>query len=338
MSDQDKPKNILRRKPKTGYTTLSNEIIEDRELSYRARGVALLLLSKPDDWEISIQYLVEMGTEGRDAVRKAMHELSDRGYMKRERAQGEGGARVTVTLIADYPAFINDGTPESRRHGYDADRPTENPTDGKPGSRKTDPLENRPTENQEVILKTDLPTPDLPTTEETLPNTDVGSGASSTPSVSGSVGAPAAQNDDKHGAVGEGDAAAEDDAATGRYGLDGLSGECRRAAVRFMAIVGRNYLTEGEYHVFWSEGQLGAKAVKPHDHDWLLGNIERDLAAGKLDKYGDDLGPVLKWRYNDKHKRDGEKRADGKKPKAPAVRRRLGETDSAERRKEYLPQ
>ena len=90
-----------------------------------------------------------------------------------------------------------------------------------------------------------------------------------------------------------------------------------------MAIVGRDYLTEGEYHVFWSEGQLGAKSVKPHDHDWLLDNIERDLAAGKLDKYGDDLGPVLKWRYNDKHKRDAQKRT---KSRAPAANRKADQT------------
>ena len=152
-------KNILRRHAKKGFTQVYNSIIDDKQLSFRAKGVALVLLSKPDDWVVRIEYLVSMGTEGRDAVRKCLHELATLGYLKRIREVDGAGNITTVTLISDYRAFEEDGTPESRINGYDSPRPTENqevgrPTEnpkvGKPEGRKT-----RRSENQEVFTNTD---------------------------------------------------------------------------------------------------------------------------------------------------------------------------------------
>lgn len=63
------------------YTTISNQAARDPELSYRAKGLLLFLLSQTDGRYISNKQLVDGATEGRDAVRTAMIELETAGYV-----------------------------------------------------------------------------------------------------------------------------------------------------------------------------------------------------------------------------------------------------------------
>lgn len=111
--------SILRKQTRSGYTHISNELIDAEGLSYRARGVAVHLLSKPDNWVIKIEYLMRHGKEGEKAIRTAMHELAEYGFLMRDRVLGPDGKIKTVTCIADYPAYINVGTVERRINGYE---------------------------------------------------------------------------------------------------------------------------------------------------------------------------------------------------------------------------
>lgn len=67
------------------YTVISNAAINDARLSFRARGVLVWLLAKPDDWTTSAEALASQATEGRDAVRSAMRELANAGYIIRDK-------------------------------------------------------------------------------------------------------------------------------------------------------------------------------------------------------------------------------------------------------------
>jgi hypothetical protein len=100
--------SILRVKRTKGYTTIPNSTLCDHRLSFRARGVLAFLLAKPDDWETRTTDLPEHGREGRDAVRTALKELRDLGYMDQEREQyrdDETGKWLwrTVTIVRDFP-------------------------------------------------------------------------------------------------------------------------------------------------------------------------------------------------------------------------------------------
>ena len=100
--------SILRVKRTKGYTTIPNSTLCDHRLSFRARGVLAFLLAKPDDWETRTTDLPEHGKEGRDAVRTALKELRDLGYMSQEREQfrdEETGKWLwrTVTVVRDFP-------------------------------------------------------------------------------------------------------------------------------------------------------------------------------------------------------------------------------------------
>lgn len=125
------------------YTVISNAAINDARLSFRARGVLVWLLAKPDDWTTSAEALASQATEGRDAVRSAMRELVNAGYLIRDKHRGPGGTWVSCLTIYEEPQV----TPE-----------TGNP-----------PSDNQRSETQapykELSLKTE--------TNNTSPSTDV---------------------------------------------------------------------------------------------------------------------------------------------------------------------
>lgn len=89
------------------FTTICNEAVEDTRLSYRARGVLLWLLSKPDDWKINSRLIAEYGTEGRDAVIAALKELEVVGYIRRVKVQRPGGTWITQTFLYESPSPEN---------------------------------------------------------------------------------------------------------------------------------------------------------------------------------------------------------------------------------------
>lgn len=94
---------IHSRRPTENYTVLSNAVIRDDHLSYRARGVLMYLLSQPGDWETSSERIAAAGKEGRDAIRTALRELIDVGYVTRESEQTAAGHWVMHYTVRDTP-------------------------------------------------------------------------------------------------------------------------------------------------------------------------------------------------------------------------------------------
>lgn len=149
--------STLRKQTRTGYTHICNELIDAEGLSYRARGIAMHLLSKPDDWIIKIEYLMRHGKEGKKAIRTAMQELAQYGFLMRDRVMGPDGKIATVTYIADYPAFIHVGTVERRILGYEPKGSTDIPVSD---TSVTGTSQKRHVGNGKLLPITDKPTPD----------------------------------------------------------------------------------------------------------------------------------------------------------------------------------
>ena len=77
------------------FTQIPNSWARDERLGYRARGILLLLMSHQDGWKISLEHLANDGPDGITAVRTAIEQLQECGYLKRnqirnERSQIEG--------------------------------------------------------------------------------------------------------------------------------------------------------------------------------------------------------------------------------------------------------
>ena len=90
-------------RPANHFTVLTNSIIRDRRLSWRARGILVYLLSMPDDWRTTSSHLASVGQEGRDSIRNALAELESVGYLRRTKCQDERGRWTTRTLVFDAP-------------------------------------------------------------------------------------------------------------------------------------------------------------------------------------------------------------------------------------------
>ncbi|MGV9715435.1 replication protein [Rhodococcus pyridinivorans] len=96
----------VRRGPRlaSNFTILSNAVINDERLSFRARGVLIWLLSKPDDWRTRSDAIAgQSPKEGRDAIRSALRELAELGYLIREKIQNERGQWITIQTIYEEP-------------------------------------------------------------------------------------------------------------------------------------------------------------------------------------------------------------------------------------------
>ena len=77
---------------------------QDEELSYRARGLLLALMSRPPDWKTNYRRLTDEAREGQRAVRMALRELQRRGYLHRARVHNGRGFEWSWA-ISDSPGL-----------------------------------------------------------------------------------------------------------------------------------------------------------------------------------------------------------------------------------------
>ncbi len=64
------------------YTVMSNYHFKERGMSLKAKGLLSLMLSLPDDWDYSIGGLVAICKENETAIKNALTELKEFGYVE----------------------------------------------------------------------------------------------------------------------------------------------------------------------------------------------------------------------------------------------------------------
>lgn len=120
---------VHRTKHTENFTILPNAALRDERLSYRARGVLMELLSRPEDWQATADSLSRAAKkqrgkkgEGRDAMRGAFAELKAAGYIVASRVDGEGGTHMTELHVYDVAQDVTSEDEQNPR----SDRGTEN--------------------------------------------------------------------------------------------------------------------------------------------------------------------------------------------------------------------
>lgn len=96
--------DIFRVEKNQNYTVMSNHHFQNKKLSLRAKGLLSLMLSLPESWDYSLQGLVKICTEGKDAITKALKELETEGYLSRRQLHAAHGRFAkTEYIIREMP-------------------------------------------------------------------------------------------------------------------------------------------------------------------------------------------------------------------------------------------
>jgi DNA-binding Lrp family transcriptional regulator len=72
------------------YTRIPNTAVRDQRLDLKARGLLLVMLSKPDGWRFTERNLASECGVSRDQIRTAIERLVETGYVVRERIVVDG--------------------------------------------------------------------------------------------------------------------------------------------------------------------------------------------------------------------------------------------------------
>lgn len=73
--------SVFRINKTKNYTVMSNYHLQDRNLSYKAKGLLSYMLSLPSDWDYSIKGLVALSKENITSIKSGLKELKINNYL-----------------------------------------------------------------------------------------------------------------------------------------------------------------------------------------------------------------------------------------------------------------
>lgn len=126
---------------KVNFTTVSNDFLQDVNLSWKAKGMIVYILSLPPGWVLNIPDLKNRSKDGRDSTAAGLRELMENGYCRRSTLRSEGGTfggyDYEVSDIKEFepeqpetenPSTVQPKTENPKTENPNTDKPkTENP-------------------------------------------------------------------------------------------------------------------------------------------------------------------------------------------------------------------
>lgn len=137
----------------SNYSCINNQLINNAGLSWAARGLLVYLLSKPDDWTVNVEHLIEESPSGRDHVYTLLKELETSGYLTRAKHRDGKGRWSWEHVLREVPF-----RPGSLKN------PNESPSTAEPDLAK--PEINQVLNNQVLNKRTPLPPTAPPAAEQ----------------------------------------------------------------------------------------------------------------------------------------------------------------------------
>lgn len=121
------------------YTVMSNHHLRNEKLSLKAKGLLSQMLSLPEKWNYTLAGLCAINPESKDAIRAALRELEEQGYVVRHQTTDANGKfSKNEYIIYEIPEAGKTAEPLP-------DKPLSgNPTTGNPSTEK--PLAENPTQ------------------------------------------------------------------------------------------------------------------------------------------------------------------------------------------------
>ena len=132
---------IFRIEKRNDFTIVRNGLLRDKTMSLKAKALLITMLSKPDDWDYTLNGLQSILLEGRDAIASGLKELEQHGYLIRRKIRDRNGRFTDVEyVIFELPTELVPDAAEPAAENPE----TENPEMVKPSS------ENPPVINKEI--------------------------------------------------------------------------------------------------------------------------------------------------------------------------------------------
>lgn len=101
--------SIIRRKKRRQYLIVDSKLAKNRQITLKAKGLMMYLLSLPDNWELTVTELIRHTKEGKDAVTSAINELIDAKYIHKENRRNEKGQFSVNYVIVEFPEDYQEG-------------------------------------------------------------------------------------------------------------------------------------------------------------------------------------------------------------------------------------
>ena len=94
---------IIRVIKNKNYSVIANGIFRDRRISLKAKGLLGILLSLPQNWNLSIEGLTKITKEGRHSITNTITELIENGYIERTQIRDKGKFVGYQYLVMEKP-------------------------------------------------------------------------------------------------------------------------------------------------------------------------------------------------------------------------------------------
>lgn len=153
---------IIRKSKRKRFTSLSNQLLQDRNLSFEVRGMLGYLLSKPDDWQCRMADIEREGGIKSTARRTMMKAAEAAGYLTFERTRNAKGQFESAYTIHEEPVAEDERTRSwEMAIQPDADEPppdgpgVDNPAMEEPRADGAGDIEKNEVQQKTDIQKTD---------------------------------------------------------------------------------------------------------------------------------------------------------------------------------------
>lgn len=146
------------------YTVMSNHHLRNKSLTLKAKGLLSQMLSLPEDWDYTLKGLAAINRESIDAIRTAVLELEQAGYIVRSRVRDERGC----LRGCDYIVYER---PQEKPSEPAWENPTlDNPTLVQPTLEN--PMLDYPTQENPTQLNKEIQNKEKPSTDPILSDSD----------------------------------------------------------------------------------------------------------------------------------------------------------------------
>ena len=154
---------VFRVEKNKGYTVMSNHHLRNEGLTLKAKGLLSQMLSLPETWDYTLKGLSHINRESIDAIRTAVLELEEAGYITRQQGRDDKGKMTAIEYtIYEQPQSITGTDPELN---YPI---LENPTTVEPileNPTTDNPMSENPMQLNKEVLKTNQSKKDLSKTD-----------------------------------------------------------------------------------------------------------------------------------------------------------------------------